>query len=166
MKCPHLVHSKLLLSPNLTFQMGGRHHSSIEKTLPYTTYETAASTIRQSWRHVELLISKIFLLVEQIRPRTSQIYNLRAAVAILLQTCTLEAVESITDALAAADDALVLVISIGTFVANAQERCRSHVRVADGAFAIAFVTQAADGDAGLLAAHDEIGVMARHGESN
>jgi hypothetical protein len=41
------------------------------------------------------LIPEILFLVEQIRPRTTQIYNLRASVSVLLQACTLEAVEGI-----------------------------------------------------------------------
>ena len=55
--------------------------------------------------------------------------------------------------LATAHDALVLVVAKGAFVADADEGGRAHVAVADGAFAVAFVAEAADGDAGLLAAH-------------
>ena len=102
------------------------------------------------------MISKILLLVEQIRPRTSQIDNLRAPISVFLQPCALEAVESVRDAFTTADNALVLVVAEGAFVTDARECCRSHVGVADGTFAVAFIAEAADGDAGGLAAHDEI----------
>jgi hypothetical protein len=102
------------------------------------------------------MIPKILLLVEQVRPRAAKIDNLRATIPVLLQARTLEAVEGVRDALAAAHDALVLVVAEGTLVADAGERGRAHVGVAHGAFAVAFVAQAADGDAGLLAAHYEI----------
>lgn len=110
-----------------------------------------------------LLIPKTFLLIEQICPRTSQVDNLRTPVSILLQARTFKAVERVTDPLATAHDALVLVVSKGAFVADADEGGRAYVGVADGTFAVAFVAQAADGDAGLFAAHDEVGVMAGHG---
>jgi hypothetical protein len=111
--------------------------------------------VRQPSRRV-LVISEILLLVEQIGSRTTQIYNLGAAVPVLFKSCTFEAVEGVGDALAAADDTLVLVVSEGAFVADAGERGRAHVRVADGAFAIALVAEAADRDASLLAAHDKV----------
>lgn len=41
------------------------------------------------------LIPEILFLVEQICPRTTQIYNLRAPVSVLLQSCALEAVEGV-----------------------------------------------------------------------
>jgi hypothetical protein len=110
------------------------------------------------------LIPEAFLLVEQVGPRTSQIDDLRTAVAVFLQSCTFKTVECITDALTAAHDTLVLVVSEGALIADADEGGWAHVGIADGAFAVAFVAQAADGDAGLLAAHDQIGVVARHGE--
>jgi hypothetical protein len=101
-------------------------------------------------------------LIKQIRPRTTQIDNLGTPIAILLQTRTLEAIKGITDALSTTDDAFVLVVSERAFVAHAHEGGWADVGVADRAFAIAFVAETADGDAGLFAAHDEIGVMARH----
>jgi len=101
-------------------------------------------------------------LIEQIRPGAAQIYNLWAPVSVLFQAGALEAVEGVADALAAADDALVLVVAKGALVADADERGRADVRVAHGALSVALVAEAADGYAGLLAAHDEIRVMARH----
>jgi hypothetical protein len=45
------------------------------------------------------MIPEILLLVEQIRPRTTQIDDLGAPIAILFKSRTFEAVESIGDAL-------------------------------------------------------------------
>ncbi|WEW61170.1 Twinfilin-1 [Emydomyces testavorans] len=75
----------------------------------------------------------------------------------------LKAVERVADPLASADNAFVLVVSKGAFVADTNEGGGADVGVADGAFAVAFVAEPADGDAGLFAAHDEIGVVAGHG---
>ena len=100
------------------------------------------------------MIPKVLLLIKQIRPATPQINNLRTPIPILLQARALEAVKRIRDALAAAHDALVLVVAKGAFVADAGEGGGAHVRVADGALAVAFIAQAADGYAGLLAAHN------------
>lgn len=108
------------------------------------------------------MIPKTLLLVKQIRPRTPQIDNLRTPIPVLLEPGTLKAVEGITDALPATHDALILVVAEGALVADADEGGRAHVGIAHGAFAVAFVAQAADGDAGLFAAHDEVGVMAGH----
>jgi len=102
------------------------------------------------------MVPKILLLVKQIRPRATQINNLRTPIAILLEARALEAVERIRDPLAAAHNALVLVVAEGALVADAHERRGPHVAVADGAFAVAFVAEAADRYAGGFAAHDEI----------
>lgn len=48
---------------------------------------------------VPLVIPKILLLVEQIRPRTAQVDNLWTPIPVLLQPRTLEAVESVGDTL-------------------------------------------------------------------
>ena len=92
----------------------------------------------------QLVIPKILLLVEQIRPRTSKIDDLRTPIAILFQPRTLKAVEGVRDPLTAADDALVLVVAEGAFIADAGEGGRAHVGVAHRAFAVAFVAEAAD----------------------
>jgi hypothetical protein len=102
------------------------------------------------------MIPKILLLIKQIRPATPQIDNLRTPIPILLQPRTLETIESVRDAFPTAHDALVLVVAEAALVADAREGRGAHVRVAHGAFAVAFVAQAADGDAGLLPAHYEI----------
>lgn len=105
----------------------------------------------------------LFPLEEQIRPRATQIDNLWAPITILLQASTLEAIKCVTDAFATTHDALILIVSERALVANTYESGRSHVGVADGAFAVTFVAEAADGDTGLLAAHYEIGVVTGHG---
>lgn len=64
------------------------------------------------------MIPKILLLVEQIRPRTSQIDDLRASVSVFLESRALEAVESVRNAFATADHAFVLIVSEGAFVAD------------------------------------------------
>ena len=58
--------------------------------------------------------------------------------------------------LAAANDTLVLVVAKGAFVADSDECSGAHVAVANGTFAVAFIAEAADGYARLLAAHYEI----------
>lgn len=97
-----------------------------------------------------------FLLVEQVGPGAAEVDNLGATVAVLFEARALEAVKGVRDALAAADDALVLVVSKRALVADADEGRGADVGVADGALAVTLVAEAADGDAGLLAAHYEI----------
>ncbi|KDN65537.1 hypothetical protein CSUB01_01099 [Colletotrichum sublineola] len=82
--------------------------------------------------------------------------KVKATAGMGVKARALEAVEGVRDALAAADDALVLVIAEGALVAYADEGRRAYVGVADGALAVALVAEAADGDAGLFAAHNEI----------
>ena len=108
------------------------------------------------------MIPEVLFLIEQVRPRTTQIDNLGTPIPILLQSRALETVESITDALAAANDALVLVVAKAALVADASDGSGAHVGVADRALAIAFVAKATDGDARSLTAHDEIWMMAGH----
>ena len=105
----------------------------------------------------------LFPLKKQIRPRTPQVDNLRTPVPILFQTRTLKAVERIADPLATAHDAFVLIVPKRALVAYADESGRPHVGVTDRAFPVAFVTEPADCDAGLFAAHYKIGMMAGHG---
>lgn len=109
-----------------------------------------------------LVIPEALLLVEQICPTASQVDNLRAAVSVFFQPGAFEAVEGVRDALAAADDTFVLVISKAAFIADAHERGRPDVTITDGAFAVALVAETTDSDAWLLAAHDKVWVVARH----
>jgi len=111
------------------------------------------------------MIPEILLLIKQIRPRTPQINNLRTAIPILLQPCTLKAIKRIRNTLTTANHAFILIVPEAALVADADEGGGADVGVADGAFAVAFVAEAADGDAGLLAAHYEIGMMAGHCEA-
>lgn len=104
----------------------------------------------------------LFPLKEQICPRTSQIYNLRTPIPILFKPCTLEAVERVADALTAAHDALVLVVAERTLIADAYKGGWTHVGVAHRTFTVAFVAQTSDGNAGLFAAHDKVGVVTGH----
>jgi len=107
-------------------------------------------------------ISEILFLIKQICPRRSQIDNLGTPIPILLQPRTLKAVKGVTYALAATHNALVLIVAKGALVADARECCWADVRVAGGTFAVAFFAQACDVDAGLFAAHDEVGMMTGH----
>ena len=102
------------------------------------------------------MIPKILFLIKQIRPTAPQINNLRAPISIFLQPRTLKAIKCVRDALTTTDDTFVLIITEGTFVADADERGGADVAVADRAFAVAFVAETAHGYAGLFAAHDEI----------
>lgn len=99
------------------------------------------------------VISKVLLLVEQIRPAGAQIDDLRTPVPIFLEPCTLKAVESITDSFPAANNAFVLVVPEAAFVADAHECCGTNVGVANWAFAVAFVAKTSHGDAWCFAAH-------------
>lgn len=99
------------------------------------------------------MIPKVLLLIEQIRPRTTKVDNLRTPVSVLLQPRALEAIEGVRDAFSTAHHALVLIVAKRALVADADERGRAHVAVAHGTFAVAFVAQTSDSYAGLLAAH-------------
>jgi len=152
---------------------------------------------------ISSMIPEILLLVKQIRPRTTQINNLGAAVPILFQPRAFEAVKGVRDTLfsnptasanqfvlqrhrstpnplpsyycseseeekegrgggqekeslsylSTTNDAFILVVSKRALVADAHQRRRPHVAVAHGALAVAFVAEAADGDACGFAAH-------------
>jgi len=107
---------------------------------------------------------ELFLaLVEQICPRRTEIYNLWTTVSVFFEPRALVAVKGVRDALAATDDALSRIVSKRAFIAYPNERSRPHVGIADGTFSVAFVAQAADGDAGLLSTHDEVWMMLAHG---
>jgi hypothetical protein len=67
------------------------------------------------------------------------------ATYVLLLLCALLAVVGVGDALAAADDAAALVAAVVALVADAHQRARPHVRVADDALAIALLAQSPDG---------------------
>jgi hypothetical protein len=104
------------------------------------------------------VIPEILLLVKQIRPGAAQVDDLRTAVPVLLQPGTLETVKRVGDAFAATYDTLVLIVAEAAFVADADQGRRPDVAIAYGAFAVALVAETSDGNAGLLATHDEIAV--------
>jgi hypothetical protein len=110
-----------------------------------------------------LLISEILLLVEQIGPRTTQIDDFGTAISIFLQARTFKAVESVWDSFTTTDDAFILIVTERAFIADASQGSRADVAVTDWAFAVAFIAEATEWDPGCFAAHDEIGMMARHG---
>jgi hypothetical protein len=60
--------------------------------------------------------------------------------------------------LSTTDYTLVLIVSEAAFVADTDEGGGPHVGIADRTFAVAFVAQTADGNAGLLPTHNEIAV--------
>jgi hypothetical protein len=91
-----------------------------------------------------LCIPETLLLVKQICSRTSQIHNLWTPISVFFQSCTLKAVERVRDSFTAAHHTLVCVVAKGAFVADANKRSRSDVRVADGAFSIAFIAETTD----------------------
>jgi len=99
------------------------------------------------------MIPKILFLVEQIRPRTTQVDDLRTSIPILLQPRTLKAVERVRDTFATADYALVLVVAEGALVANAHQGCWTDVAVANWTLSVALVAKSADRNACCLAAH-------------
>ena len=111
---------------------------------------------------LSLLEAILLALVEEIRLGAAEIDDLRASIAILLLLRALLAVVGIRDTSTTADDAAALEGAVVALVADANQGAGPHVRVADHALAVAFLAEPTDGDAGLLAAHDEIRVMLRH----
>jgi hypothetical protein len=73
------------------------------------------------------MISKVLLLVEQIRPTAPQIDNFGTPIAVFLEACAFEAVKGVGNTFATAYDALVLVVAEGAFVADAGEGGWAHV---------------------------------------
>jgi len=111
-----------------------------------------------------LVISKVLLLVEEIRPRTSQVDNFGATIAVLFQSCAFKAIKRIRNTLPTTYNTLVLIVPKRALIAYADQSSGSNVAVANGALAITFVAQTANSNAGLLTAHHKIRMMARHGE--
>jgi hypothetical protein len=102
------------------------------------------------------MIPEVLLLVKQVRPRTSQVYDFRTSIAVLLESRALKAVERVRDTLTTTDDTLVLVVSEAALIADAHKGGRADVGIADWTFAVTFIAETADGNAGLLAAHNKI----------
>lgn len=122
---------------------------------PATATQPRTSPIEESFSSTISirLIPEILLLVEQIRSRTSQVDDFRTPIPILFESGALKTVERIAYALSATDDTFVLVVAKRALVADTDERGGADVGVADGTLAVAFVAEAADGDARRFAAH-------------
>lgn len=91
-------------------------------------------------------------------PGTPQVYDLRTAISVLLQSGAFEAVEGIryplphissslsdqgrASYLATTDYTLILVVSKGALIADPHKSCRSDVAITNRAFAITLVAEA------------------------
>jgi hypothetical protein len=89
---------------------------------------------------------------------TTQIYDLRTSISILLQSCAFEAVKSVRDPFTTAYHTLILIVSEAALIANPDESCGANIGITNGTFAIALVAETADGDTRLFPAHDKIAV--------
>ena len=112
---------------------------------------------------LSLLETVLLPLIEQVRLRRSQVDDLRAAVPVLFHLRAFATIVRVRDAGAPTNNAPPLIGPIIALVADSNEGTGSHIRIADHTFAVALFAQPADGDAGLLAAHYQIGVMLGHG---
>jgi len=105
----------------------------------------------------------VFLsFVEQIGLGTAQIDDLRTSVAIFLLNGALFAIIRIRNSLASTNHTTALVASIVAFVTNSNKEAWTDIGIANDALSITFCAQAANGDAGLFSAHDQIWMMLRH----
>jgi len=104
-----------------------------------------------------------FSFVKEVGLGAAKVDNFGTPISILLLLAALATVIRIGDARPTADHASTLVRAVVTLVTNPYQSCGSNVTVADYTFAIAFLAKSADGNAGLLAAHDEIWVVLGHG---
>lgn len=78
---------------------------------------------------------------------------------VLFEDGALLAVVGVGDAGGAAHDAAALCAAVVALVADAHERARAHKRVAHDAAPVALFADAADPDARLLPAHDQVWVV-------
>ena len=78
---------------------------------------------------------------------------------VLFEDGALLAVVRVGDARPAAHDAAALRAAVVALVAHAHERARAHERVAHHAAPVALFADAADPDARLLPAHDQVWVV-------
>ena len=101
---------------------------------------------------LSLLEAVLLPLIEQVRLRRSQIDDLRAAVPVLFHLRAFSAIVRIGNPRTATNHAPPLVAPVVALVADPHEGTGPDVRVAHHTFAVAFFAEAADGDAGLLAA--------------
>jgi len=99
-----------------------------------------------------LLKAVLLALVEQVGLCTSEIDDLRTAVAIFLRDRALLAVVRVGHARAAAYHTPALVRAVVALVTDAHQRARPHVRVTDHALTVTFVTKSPDSYTGLFPA--------------
>ena len=112
---------------------------------------------------LSLLEAVLLPLIEQVRLRASQIDDFRAPIPVLFHLRALSTIIGIRNTRTAANHAPPLVAPVVALVADSNEGTGPDVRVADHTFAVAFFAEAPDGDARLLAAHNEVGMVLRHG---
>lgn len=94
---------------------------------------------------LSFLESILLPLIEQIGLAAAEIHDLWAAVSVLLQQRALLAVVRVRNAGATADHASALIGAVVALIADSNQCARSHVRVADHAFAIALLAEASFG---------------------
>lgn len=102
-------------------------------------------------------------LIKQIGSGRTQIHNLWASIAIFFDLATLLAVEGIRNPSTSTNDTPALITPIVALITNASQLTGPYIRVADYTLAITLLTEPPDGDATLLAAHDEIRMVLSHG---
>ena len=112
---------------------------------------------------LSLLEAVLLPLVKQVRLRAAQIDDLRAPISVLFHLCAFSTIIGIGNPRTAANHAPPLIRPIIALVADSNEGTGSDIRIAHHTFAVAFFAEAPDGDARLLAAHDEVGVVFGHG---
>ena len=138
-------------------------------TYPDTT--ESCTELLSAWRPV-LTVSSwaspwlkaiLLSLIKQIGPGRTQIHNLWASITIFFTLATLLAVEGIRNPSTSTNDTPALITPIVALITNASQLTGPDIRVADYTLAITLLTEPPDGDATLLAAHDEIWVVLSHG---
>ncbi len=112
---------------------------------------------------LSLLEAVLLPFIKQISLRRSQVHDLRTPIPVLFHLRAFSTIIGIGNPRTAANHAPPLVGPIIALVADSNEGTGPHIRITDDAFAVAFFAEPADGDARLLAAHDEVGVMLGHG---
>lgn len=131
----------------------------------------SCTELLSAWRPVFTVSSwaspwlKAILLsfIEQIGSGRTQIHNLWASIAIFFDLATLLAVEGIRNPSTSTNDTPALITPIVALITNASQLTGPYIRVADYTLAITLLTEPANGDATLLAAHDEIWMVLSHG---
>jgi len=102
-------------------------------------------------------------LIEQVCPTCAQVHDLGAPITVFLQSRAFGTVIRVGDTRGAANNAPTAVGTKITFVTDADKCLRPNVRVADWAFSVALLAQAADSNTRLSPAHNQIGMVLGHG---